>query len=49
MGVAAHEAGHAVQYAQNYAPIRVRDELAALAAGQGLERAAELIGGVKPW
>ena len=26
-----------------------RDELAALAAGQGLERAAELIGGVKPW
>ena len=27
----------------------MRDELAALAAGQGLERAAELIGGVKPW
>ena len=24
IGVACHEAGHAVQYAQNYAPIRVR-------------------------
>jgi Zn-dependent membrane protease YugP len=24
VGVAAHEAGHAVQYAQNYAPIRIR-------------------------
>ena len=36
-------------FADPYAPIRVRDELAALAAGQGLERAAELIGGVKPW
>ena len=32
-------------FADPYAPIRVRDELAALAAGQGLERAAELIGG----
>ena len=36
-------------FADPYAPIRVRDELAALAVGQGLERAAELIGGVKPW
>ena len=31
-------------FADPYAPIRVRDELAALAAGQGLERAAELQG-----
>ena len=36
-------------FADPYAPLKVRDELAALAAGQGLERAAELIGGVKPW
>ena len=27
VGVAAHEAGHAVQYAQNYAPIRVRSAI----------------------
>lgn len=27
VGVAAHEAGHAVQYAQNYAPIRLRTAL----------------------
>ena len=27
LGVAAHEAGHAVQYAQNYAPIRVRSAI----------------------
>ncbi len=27
VGVAAHEAGHAVQYAQNYGPIRVRSAL----------------------
>ena len=30
VGVAAHEAGHAVQYAQNYAPIRVRSHPGAL-------------------
>ena len=27
IGVAAHEAGHAIQYAKNYAPIRVRAKL----------------------
>ena len=27
VGVAAHEAGHAVQYAQNYAPIRLRSAI----------------------
>ena len=27
VGVAAHEAGHAVQYAENYAPIRVRSAI----------------------
>ena len=27
IGVAAHEAGHAVQYAQNYAPIRLRSAI----------------------
>ena len=27
VGVAAHEAGHAVQYAQNYAPVRVRSAI----------------------
>lgn len=27
VGVAAHEAGHAVQYAQNYAPIRIRSAI----------------------
>ena len=32
-----------------FAPLRVRDELAALAAGQGLDRVSELTGGVRPW
>ena len=27
IGVAAHEAGHAIQYAQNYAPIRLRNAI----------------------
>ena len=27
VGVAAHEAGHAVQYAENYAPIRLRNKI----------------------
>ena len=27
VGVAAHEAGHAVQYAQNYAPIKIRNSI----------------------
>ena len=32
-----------------FAPLRVRDELAALAAGPGLDRVSELTGGVRPW
>ena len=32
-----------------FAPLKVRDELAALAAGQGLDRVSELTGGVRPW
>lgn len=32
-----------------FAPLRVRDELAALAAGQRLDRVSELTGGVRPW
>ena len=32
-----------------FAPLRVRDELAALAAGRGLDRVSELTGGVRPW
>ena len=32
-----------------FAPLRVRDELAALAAVQGLDRVSELTGGVRPW
>lgn len=30
IGVAAHEAGHAVQHAENYAPIRIRNKLVPL-------------------
>ncbi len=36
-------------FADPYAPIRVRDGLAAIAKNQGLERVAQLTGGVKPW
>ena len=36
-------------FADPYAPIKVRDGLAAIAARQGLERVADLTGGVKPW
>ncbi len=36
-------------FADAFAPIKVRDELAEIAAGQGLTRVAELTGGVKPW
>ncbi len=36
-------------FADPYAPLTVRDGLAALAARQGLARVAELTGGVKPW
>ena len=36
-------------FADPFAPLTVRDGLAALAARQGLARVAELTGGVKPW
>ncbi len=36
-------------FADPYAPLKVRDELAALAAEQGLQSVSELTGGVKPW
>ena len=32
-----------------FAPIKVRDELADIASHQGLERVAQLTGGVQPW
>ena len=36
-------------FADPYAPVKVRDELAELAAEQGLARVADLTGGVRPW
>jgi len=36
-------------FADPYAPIKVRDGLAAIAAEQGLSAVSELTGGVKPW
>ena len=36
-------------FADPYAPVKVRDELAELAAQQGLARVADLTGGVRPW
>ncbi|MCD8352912.1 MAG: dihydroorotate dehydrogenase [Clostridiales bacterium] len=36
-------------FADPYAPLKVRDGLAALAAEQGLQSVGELTGGVKPW
>ena len=36
-------------FADPYAPIHVRDALAELAQAQGLERVAQLTGGVRPW
>ena len=36
-------------FADPFAPVKVRDELAAIADGQGLASVAELTGGVKPW
>ncbi len=36
-------------FADPYAPVKVRDELAAIAANQGLACVSELTGGVKPW
>ena len=36
-------------FADPFAPVKVRDELAAIAENQGLASVAELTGGVKPW
>lgn len=36
-------------FADPFAPIKVRDELADIASRQGLERVAQLTGGVQPW
>ena len=36
-------------FADVYAPVRVRDELSALAEEQGLQRVSELTGAVRPW
>ena len=36
-------------FADPYAPIKVRDELASLAERQGMRSVTELTGGVKPW
>ena len=47
-GAAAVAVGTAC-FVDPFAPLRVRDELAALAAGQGLDRVSELTGGVRPW
>ena len=47
-GAAAVAVGTA-SFADAYAPVRVRDELAAYAEKQGLARISELTGAVKPW
>lgn len=36
-------------FADPFAPLKVRDELAGLAARQGLASVSELTGGVRPW
>jgi len=36
-------------FADPFAPVKVRDELAEIAAKQGLASVSELTGGVKPW
>ena len=36
-------------FADPYAPIKVRDELAEIACAQGLDKVSELTGGVRPW
>jgi dihydroorotate dehydrogenase (NAD+) catalytic subunit len=36
-------------FADPFAPVKVRDELAQIAQNQGLSSVAELTGGVKPW
>ena len=47
-GAAAVAVGTAC-FADPYAPIRVRDGLADLAARQGLSAVSQITGGVKPW
>ncbi|MCI2106923.1 MAG: dihydroorotate dehydrogenase [Intestinimonas sp.] len=47
-GAAAVAVGTAC-FADPYAPVRVRDELARLASGQGISRVSELTGAVQPW
>ena len=36
-------------FADPYAPIKVRDELAEIACAQGLDKVSELTGGLRPW
>ena len=36
-------------FADPFAPLKVRDELEAIAARKGLAKVSELTGGVKPW
>ena len=36
-------------FADPYAPIKVRDELAEIACAQGLDKVSDLTGGVRPW
>ena len=36
-------------FADPYAPIKVRDGLAAIASAQGLDKVSDLTGGVRPW
>ncbi|MPM89927.1 Dihydroorotate dehydrogenase B (NAD(+)), catalytic subunit [bioreactor metagenome] len=36
-------------FADAYAPLRVRDELLSIAAGQGLKSVSHLTGGIRPW
>ena len=47
-GAAAVAVGTA-SFADVYAPVRIRDELLALAEAQGLSRVSELTGAVRPW
>lgn len=50
IGVAAHEAGHAVQHAQGYAPIKIRNAFVPIAnIGSGLSIPLFLLGMVFSW
>lgn len=50
IGVAAHEAGHAVQHAQGYAPIKLRNAFVPIANfGSGLSMPLFLLGMVFSW